>query len=52
MSGASVIFVLDELRRRCGMLDGDFGVMLGFGPGFTVETMVLRAAKAATKKVF
>lgn len=52
MSGASVIFVLDELRRRRGMLDGDFGVMLGFGPGFTVETMVLRAAKAATKKVF
>ncbi|PWZ32917.1 Bisdemethoxycurcumin synthase [Zea mays] len=41
MSGPSVIFVLDELRRqqeRKGM-----GVILGLGPGVSVETMVLQA---------
>ncbi|XP_025828173.1 bisdemethoxycurcumin synthase-like isoform X1 [Panicum hallii] len=50
MSGVSVIFVLDELRRRRGELAGGFGVMLGLGPGFTVETMVLRAASGAKRK--
>jgi predicted naringenin-chalcone synthase len=41
MAGASVIFVLDEIRR-CG--DGEeWGVLIGFGPGITVETMVLNA---------
>ncbi|TKW01009.1 hypothetical protein SEVIR_8G149100v4 [Setaria viridis] len=43
MSGVSVIFVLDELWRRRHELDGGFGVILGLGPGVTVETMVLRA---------
>ncbi|WVZ51427.1 hypothetical protein U9M48_002575 [Paspalum notatum var. saurae] len=43
MSGASMIFVLDELRRE--ELDGRSGVMLGLGPGITVETMVLRSAR-------
>ncbi|KAJ1275705.1 hypothetical protein BS78_05G156400 [Paspalum vaginatum] len=42
MSGASMIFVLDELRRE--ELGGRSGVMLGLGPGITVETMVLRSA--------
>ncbi|CAO2144319.1 unnamed protein product [Urochloa humidicola] len=46
MLGATVIFVLDELRRRRGH-GGDavceWGVMLGLGPGLTVETMVLKA---------
>ncbi|RLM58315.1 bisdemethoxycurcumin synthase-like [Panicum miliaceum] len=50
MSGVSVIFVLDELRRRRGELAGGFGVKLGLGPGFTVETMVLRAASGAKRK--
>ncbi|KAM0840023.1 hypothetical protein ACQ4PT_059939 [Festuca glaucescens] len=46
MSGPTVIFVLDEIRRRrdeqalgCRSL----GVLLGLGPGVTVETMVLHA---------
>jgi predicted naringenin-chalcone synthase len=49
--GASIVFVLDEIqrrRRRNGdqterddMLDCEWGVMLGVGPGVTVETMVL-----------
>ncbi|CAN6222320.1 unnamed protein product [Urochloa humidicola] len=49
MLSATVIFVLDELRRRMDE-EGDeaareWGVMVGFGPGFTVETMVLHAPK-------
>nr|CAB3489921.1 unnamed protein product [Digitaria exilis] len=51
MSGASVIFVLDELRRRHREeLDGRLGVMLGLGPGISVETMVLRSASGMEKK--
>ncbi|KAK3119074.1 hypothetical protein QOZ80_9BG0713250 [Eleusine coracana subsp. coracana] len=52
MSGASMLFVLDELRRRRvdgGLFDappGGLGVMVGIGPGISVETMVLRAVKA------
>ncbi|CAL1352735.1 unnamed protein product [Linum trigynum] len=50
MWSGSVVFVLDEIRRR-SVKDGprtvgeglDCGVLLGFGPGLTVETVVLRA---------
>uniref|UniRef100_A0A452XF03 Chalcone/stilbene synthase N-terminal domain-containing protein n=2 Tax=Aegilops tauschii subsp. strangulata TaxID=200361 RepID=A0A452XF03_AEGTS len=51
MLGATVIFVLDEVRRQRedpegerAAADEDWGVMMGFGPGFTVETMLLHAA--------
>ncbi|KQK13828.1 bisdemethoxycurcumin synthase [Brachypodium distachyon] len=46
MSGPTVVFVLDEIRRRHDEhAEGrhGLGVMLGIGPGITVETMVLRA---------
>ncbi|CAM0901562.1 unnamed protein product [Alopecurus aequalis] len=46
MLGATVIFVLDEQRRRMEQQRvgaHKWGVMVGFGPGFAVETMVLRA---------
>ncbi|XP_044393740.1 bisdemethoxycurcumin synthase-like [Triticum aestivum] len=45
MSGATVIFVLDELRRRRarGEEVAEWGVMMAFGPGITIETMVLHA---------
>ncbi|OEL17585.1 Bisdemethoxycurcumin synthase [Dichanthelium oligosanthes] len=48
MSGTTVIFVLDELRRRrAANQDGgeapEWGVMMAFGPGITIETMVLHA---------
>ncbi|XP_066341813.1 chalcone synthase H1-like [Miscanthus floridulus] len=56
MSGVTIIFVLDEMRRRCRHSNGDkedgvedmekeseWGAMVGFGPGLTVETMLLRA---------
>ncbi|KAK3146493.1 hypothetical protein QOZ80_3BG0267130 [Eleusine coracana subsp. coracana] len=42
LSGPAVIFVLDELQRRA--VDSEMGVMLGLGPGVSVETMVLRSS--------
>uniref|UniRef100_A0A0D9XHZ8 Chalcone synthase n=1 Tax=Leersia perrieri TaxID=77586 RepID=A0A0D9XHZ8_9ORYZ len=48
MSGATITFVLDEVRRRREKEDGqqqqqpEWGVMLAFGPGITIETIVLR----------
>ncbi|EER95816.1 bisdemethoxycurcumin synthase [Sorghum bicolor] len=53
MMSATVIFVLDELRRRIDE-EGEeaateWGVMVGFGPGFTVETMVLHATSTPTR---
>ncbi|CAM0913683.1 unnamed protein product [Alopecurus aequalis] len=46
MLGATVIFVLDEVRLRMDEEDaGGWGVMMGFGPGFTIETMVLHRAR-------
>ncbi|XP_066327628.1 bisdemethoxycurcumin synthase-like [Miscanthus floridulus] len=49
MSGTTVIFVLDELRRRRTVMakqggeEPEWGVMMAFGPGITIETMVLHA---------
>jgi len=50
MSGTTVIFVHDELRRRrvraANQEEGqapEWGVMMAFGPGITIETMVLHA---------
>ncbi|KAF8751954.1 hypothetical protein HU200_012014 [Digitaria exilis] len=51
MSSACVLFILDEVRRR-SLEDGcsttgegmDWGVLFGFGPGLTMETVVLRSA--------
>ncbi|GJN11832.1 hypothetical protein PR202_ga30059 [Eleusine coracana subsp. coracana] len=47
MSGATIVFVLDELRRR-KKEEGDhrlpeWGALMAFGPGITVETIVLRS---------
>ncbi|KAJ4773137.1 Chalcone synthase [Rhynchospora pubera] len=50
MSSACVLFILDEMRKRSAQEgkattgDGlDWGVLFGFGPGLTVETVVLRS---------
>lgn len=50
MSSACVLFILDEIRRRSmderkgttgeGL---DWGVLFGFGPGLTVEIVVLHS---------
>eukprot|EP01018_Ginkgo_biloba_P020541 Gb_19001 [translate_table: standard] len=50
MSSACVLFILDEMRKS-SMKNGcsttgeglDWGVLFGFGPGLTVETVVLRS---------
>ncbi|XP_062187967.1 bisdemethoxycurcumin synthase-like [Phragmites australis] len=49
MFGVTVIFVLDELRRRKETEEEEapeWGVMVAFGPGLTVETMVLHRCTA------
>ncbi|XP_047173328.1 chalcone synthase-like [Vigna umbellata] len=51
MSNACVLFVLDEMRRK-SVTEGkgttgegfEWGVLLGFGPGLTLETIVLHSA--------
>ncbi|XBI58179.1 hypothetical protein VPH35_039441 [Triticum aestivum] len=55
MSSACLFFVLDEMRRRSSE-DGhattgegmDWGVLFGFGPGLTVETIVLHSVPIAS----
>ncbi|MED6112444.1 Chitin synthase, class 2, variant 2 [Stylosanthes scabra] len=50
MSSACVLFILDEMRKR-SISQGkpttgegfDWGVLFGFGPGLTVETVVLHS---------
>ncbi|KAJ4777686.1 Chalcone synthase [Rhynchospora pubera] len=50
LSSAFVLFILDEMRNRSAEEgkattgDGlDWGVLFGFGPGLTVETVVLHS---------
>ena len=55
IASGSVIFVMDEMRKR-SMKEGkattgkgaEFGVLLGFGPGITIETIVLCALAIPT----
>ncbi|TVU13521.1 hypothetical protein EJB05_40581, partial [Eragrostis curvula] len=52
MSGATIVFVLNDLRRRREE-EGEFpewGVLLAFVPGITVETMVLRSPLRSVKE--
>ncbi|KAJ3681811.1 hypothetical protein LUZ60_014384 [Juncus effusus] len=50
MSSTCVLFILDEMRKRSAQ-EGkattgeglDWGVLFGFDPGLTVETVVLRS---------
>lgn len=50
MSSACVFFIMDEMRKK-SLENGqtttgegqEFGVLFGFGPGITVETVVLRS---------
>ncbi|KAJ0973524.1 hypothetical protein J5N97_021483 [Dioscorea zingiberensis] len=50
MTSACVLFILDEMRKRSAdegkatTGEGlDWGVLFGFGPGLTIETVVLRS---------
>lgn len=42
MSSATILFVLDELQHTAEPKPGDFGMLLGFGPGLTSEAILLR----------
>lgn len=47
MSGATIAFFLDELcqgleKEKQEPEQPEWGVMLAFGPGITIETMILR----------
>ncbi|KAJ3669389.1 hypothetical protein LUZ60_011339 [Juncus effusus] len=56
MSSACVLFILDEMRRRSAK-EGkattgeglEWGVLFGFGPGLTVETVVLHSVPIAAQ---
>ncbi|GJN11755.1 hypothetical protein PR202_ga29971 [Eleusine coracana subsp. coracana] len=58
MSSACVLFILDEMRKRSAK-DGhnttgegmDWGVLFGFGPGLSVETVVLHSVPVTTGHV-
>ncbi|KAK6928655.1 Chalcone/stilbene synthase, N-terminal [Dillenia turbinata] len=55
LTSACVLFILDEMRKK-SMREGkpttgeglEWGVLLGFGPGITVETLVLHSVLSAT----
>ena len=42
MSSATIVFVLDRLLRAGTPAPGDWGVMIGLGPGFAAEGALLR----------
>jgi predicted naringenin-chalcone synthase len=42
MSSATILFVLDKLQRLAEPRAGEYGMLLGFGPGLTSEAILLR----------
>ncbi len=42
MSSATVLFVLDRIMQEGEPQPGDYGVMMAFGPGLTMESILLR----------
>jgi len=42
MSSATVLFVLDRMMREADPAPGDYLVMMAFGPGLTMEALLLR----------
>jgi predicted naringenin-chalcone synthase len=42
MSSATVLFVLERIIRDNAPKPGDYGVMMAFGPGLTMESILLR----------
>lgn len=42
MSSPTVLFVLDEIERRGEPRAGDYGVLMAFGPGLTMESALVR----------
>jgi alkylresorcinol/alkylpyrone synthase len=42
MSSATIVFVLEETLRAASPVPGEWGVMIGLGPGFAAEGALLR----------
>ena len=42
MSSATIVFVLEEMLRADSAVPGDWGLMIGLGPGFAAEGALLR----------
>lgn len=42
MSSATALFVLDEIQRNGKPQPGDWGVFMAFGPGLTMESLLVR----------
>jgi predicted naringenin-chalcone synthase len=42
MSSPTILFVLDEIQRSGAPRPGDYGVLLAFGPGLTMESLLVR----------
>jgi predicted naringenin-chalcone synthase len=42
MSSATILFVLDEIQRQGNPSPGDFGVLMAFGPGLTLESALVQ----------
>ena len=42
MSSATIMFVLDKIMQSNEPQPGDYGVMMAFGPGLTMESILLR----------
>jgi len=42
MSSPTILFVLDEIQRRGEPQPGDYGLLLAFGPGLTMESALVR----------
>ena len=42
MSSPTILFVLDEIQRSSAPRPGDYGVLLAFGPGLTMEGALVR----------
>nr|WOK42682.1 chalcone synthase [Silybum marianum] len=58
MSSACVLFIIDEMRKKSAAEGAtttgeglDWGVLFGFGPGLTVETVVLHSLPTATMPI-
>ena len=42
MSSATILFVLERMLREETPVPGEWGVMIGLGPGFAAEGALLR----------
>jgi len=42
MSSPTILFVLDDIQRRGAPAPGDYGVLMAFGPGLTMESALVQ----------